>query len=590
MNFNSPSELRSLENFIRRFRPVFAKAHGKARRLENGVGDDGSLESWCFAFLPEYFSRAPSLMHRWMFRTLEHFSLNRGSRLNLLAPRGNAKSTIGTLAYPLRAALEGTEPYVWIVSDTLDQAVLHLENIRRALDSSPLFKERYASALNGKIRFREGRLLLPNGVRIEAFGTGQKLRGRRHGAHRPSLIIGDDLQNEAHARSSRLRQVSRDWFFGTLLKAGNSRTNFIHLATALHRDALAMELNRTPGWKSRIFRAILRYPDRMDLWEAWENLYLGLDASCDDFHDVAHAAFHDASCDVFCDAVSTEEKAPSSENASVRLARSEIESAWARRKLSPAERASRFYLAHEREMNEGAVVLWPEEEDLLTLMKMRAESGKISFEREKQNSPLNPDLCEWEEKHFEREDFWFDKWPTDISARVMALDPSKGKHANRGDFAAYVMLALGNDGELYVEAELLRLPIEEMVEAGIRLWRSFRPDAFGVEGNQFQDLLADFFRQRFLAQRLPIPQPYLIFNSVAKDVRIRRLGQWLTSGKIHFKTHSSGTALLVEQLRQFPIGDHDDGPDALEMALRLLNRQLGDSAFDDGLGTNLFQR
>jgi hypothetical protein len=25
---------------------------------------------------------------------------------------------------------------------------------------------------------------------------------------------------------------------------------------------------------------------------------------------------------------------------------------------------------------------------------------------------------------------------------------------------------------------------------------------------------------------------------------------------------------LVDQLRDFPIGDHDDGPDALEMAIR----------------------
>jgi hypothetical protein len=26
---------------------------------------------------------------------------------------------------------------------------------------------------------------------------------------------------------------------------------------------------------------------------------------------------------------------------------------------------------------------------------------------------------------------------------------------------------------------------------------------------------------------------------------------------------------LVQQLKDFPVGDHDDGPDALEMALRL---------------------
>jgi hypothetical protein len=32
----------------------------------------------------------------------------------------------------------------------------------------------------------------------------------------------------------------------------------------------------------------------------------------------------------------------------------------------------------------------------------------------------------------------------------------------------------------------------------------------------------------------------------------------------------AGTALLVQQMRDFAVGDHDDGPDALEMALRLM--------------------
>jgi hypothetical protein len=39
---------------------------------------------------------------------------------------------------------------------------------------------------------------------------------------------------------------------------------------------------------------------------------------------------------------------------------------------------------------------------------------------------------------------------------------------------------------------------------------------------------------------------------------------------LRFKTRSPGTALLVQQLQDFPWGDHDDGPDALEQALRLM--------------------
>lgn len=60
-----------------------------------------------------------------------------------------------------------------------------------------------------------------------------------------------------------------------------------------------------------------------------------------------------------------------------------------------------------------------------------------------------------------------------------------------------------------------------------------------------------------------------INNHTNKLVRIRSLTQYLSQGAIRFKGSSPGARLLVEQLRDFPLGDHDDGPDALEMAIRL---------------------
>jgi predicted phage terminase large subunit-like protein len=63
---------------------------------------------------------------------------------------------------------------------------------------------------------------------------------------------------------------------------------------------------------------------------------------------------------------------------------------------------------------------------------------------------------------------------------------------------------------------------------------------------------------------------YGLNNTVNKEVRIRRLGPYLSQRLFRFKAKSPGTALLVQQLRDFPNGDHDDGPDALEMGLRLM--------------------
>jgi predicted phage terminase large subunit-like protein len=72
---------------------------------------------------------------------------------------------------------------------------------------------------------------------------------------------------------------------------------------------------------------------------------------------------------------------------------------------------------------------------------------------------------------------------------------------------------------------------------------------------------------------MPIPVVPL-HNSVNKLVRIRRLGPYLGQGTIRFKAGSPGTKLLVDQLRDFPTADHDDGPDSLEMALRVMIEQF----------------
>jgi hypothetical protein len=45
--------------------------------------------------------------------------------------------------------------------------------------------------------------------------------------------------------------------------------------------------------------------------------------------------------------------------------------------------------------------------------------------------------------------------------------------------------------------------------------------------------------------------------------------------------------MLVEQLRDFPIADHDDGPDALEMALRLASALIHGYSPTEPLGNRI---
>lgn len=237
-------------------------------------------------------------------------------------------------------------------------------------------------------------------------------------------------------------------------------------------------------------------------------------------------------------------------------------------------------------MDQGAAVLWPQVEDLYTLMCLRAESGRAAFEREKQNSPLNPDLCEWPEVYF-GESIWFDEWPGNLTARVLALDPSKGSDSQRGDYSAFICLGVDPQGIFYVEADMARRPTPQMVADGVELYRKFHPQIFGIENNQYQELLAPEFASAFVRQGLFGVQPWGVRNGTNKLVRIRRLGPLLAARRIRLKTNSPSTRILLHQLQEFPQADHDDGPDALEMAIRLASELLAPVP-SDGLGNRLY--
>jgi hypothetical protein len=260
-----------------------------------------------------------------------------------------------------------------------------LAHVKAELEQNLLLQAYYPNGSGRGRHWRAEAIELRSGVVIEAYSTGQRLRGRRRRQHRPSLIVCDDLQNDSHIDSAQQRQASHDWFHSALLKAGDGRTNVLNFATALHREALAMELHESPGWRSKLFRAIEAWPERMDLWGDWEEFYADVE---------------------------------NEESRSL---------AW------------QFFQENRAAMVAGSELLWPEHEDLYTLMRMRLDEGRTAFEREKQNSPVDPAKCEWPEEYFGHH-IWFTDWPRELAVRAVALDPSKGADSHVGDYSAYVLL------------------------------------------------------------------------------------------------------------------------------------------------------
>lgn len=167
-------------------------------------------------------------------------------------------------------------------------------------------------------------------------------------------------------------------------------------------------------------------------------------------------------------------------------------------------------------------------------------------------------------------DVWFDEWPNDLVYKVLTLDPSKGK-SERSDYSAYVMLGLDAEGTMYADANLERRDTVQIVSDGIGLARTWNPTSFAIETNTFQELFLELFARAAQEKGMLLPTRPVVHH-MNKETRIRgTLTPFLSRGEIKFR-RTRGGKMLVDQLQQFPQGQHDDGPDALEMAVSEVKR------------------
>lgn len=217
--------------------------------------------------------------------------------------------------------------------------------------------------------------------------------------------------------------------------------------------------------------------------------------------------------------------------------------------------------------------LWPDRWPLKLLERRRDELDPYWWLALYQQEPTGDLHADWPATYF-GPSIWFDDWPapSEIVNRVVSVDPSLGK-TDKADFSAIVKLAKDIHGVYWIEADLDRRPSARIVNDGLDHYRALDAVALGCETNQFQELLGQSFDAEAAKRGMNV-WFCGINNHTNKMVRIRSLSPLLAAGRIRFKRASRGTQLLVDQLRGFPLANHDDGPDALEMAVRLCEHIL----------------
>ena len=119
-----------------------------------------------------------------------------------------------------------------------------------------------------------------------------------------------------------------------------------------------------------------------------------------------------------------------------------------------------------------------------------------------------------------------------------------------------------------------RIP-DKIIDDILAYHQKFRIAKFGMEKVQFQEYLADHLKKIGNARGI-YPVVEALSQTADKTARIASLQPLVKSGFLQFSMRSHQ---LLEEMRFFPRGNHDDGLDALEMAVRIARDYGG----DDGL-------
>ncbi len=423
-------------------------------------------------YFPHYcLVKEDSRLHRWLDEELPRMADSpEGGRLAVAAPRGEAKSTFVSLFFVLWAVLTGRKRYVLLIADALEQAASLLDAVKDELEYNELLRDDFPEGVGKGPVWNTGTVVTAGGVKVQALGAGKRMRGLRHGPYRPDLVILDDLENDENVDKPEQRDKLQAWLQKTVLNLGaaDGGMDVVYVGTLLHYDSVLARTLRKPLWKAGVFRSVLRWPDRMDLWDRWESL------------------------------LASEGKAA----------------------------ARRFYREHAVLMEKGAEVSWPAARPLYRLMCLRAEDRE-AFDSEQQNDPLstneapfNACLTFWVDRR--RDWLLFGAVDPSLGKQGAGRDPS----------AILVGGFLRDSMTLdVVEAGIRKRHPDRIIEDVIALHREYQPLLWGVEAVQFQAFFAHVLAQRAAERGISLPVRPLV-NGTDKVLRIESLQPHMAQGRI----------------------------------------------------------
>ena len=474
--------------------------------------------------------------HKALAKMLDRVAAGKCRRLMVFMPPQHGKSELVSRRFP--AWMLGKNPDLRLIaaSHTHELAVAMNRDVQRIMDRQE-YHEIFPDVRLATPRSPRG-LFLPRRTMgfleiadkrgsLRSAGVGQSIAG----LPADGAIIDDPFGKREDADSAAIRQKVWDWYANDLYTRLSADAWIVLTHTRWHRDDLAGRL-------------LQKMADRAA--DQWEVLCLP--------------------------AIRTELAGmPNVERSNVERMTKVERSNGAHSTFGHSSFYSTFDIRHSSfcDTRLPGQALWPEFKSIEELETIRQQDAR-AFAALYQQDPAEATAADWPAELF-GDEIWCpaEKWPREFKFGVICVDASKGRSDRPGDYSAIVFVGVHQSGLLYVDAIVEHIPLTQVVRRAIGLCDQYRPDMVGIEAEQFQELLVHEFRRQCNDFQRRWSVWMMKTDGIPKVARIRRLTQYINRREFRFKADSPGCRRLVDQLMDFPLAEHDDGPDALEMCTRL---------------------
>lgn len=497
---------------------------------DNPNNDDNIIRHAPDGTLHDPFEKLAPI-HREFFDLCDFVNhVKRDARLGIAAARGHNKSGTFSNAFPLHQLVFRKRKYILVVTETDTLSKKLVGWVNKQLKFNELLRQDFGELLHEKQSMNEKDneevfITSENSI-VEASSSGKRLRGSRHGALRPDLVIIDDASSQHNENTKEAREKMLHWFNTEVVPLGARGTAIVLVGTMVSATGLLNHVLKRKDFKASFHGAVNSEPTYPELWEKY--------------------------CETYA-------------------------------KSEEMDEVDEFYEANKEKLEDGVEVAWPWRWSYRQLMHEKVNMGTRAYNSEYRNLAFSEDeqfffpdayakyhyRIENDKTFVQYEDLLI---PVDDLTISGFWDIALGKNSRSCYNAVITVGKHEPTGLMFILDEYAsKEPAHVYIDIIVKKIRQFNHHVFSVETINAQH---EFYRQLQEAVRVAG-----LSTTRINDVRSYKASKEQRMESLEPLFHNKTLILnerhkiLLDQLAQYPFGDYVDSIDALQGAVENVFRR-----------------